>query len=110
MAGHYSLAVAECRRAIESIRSTLKLKTDMDQALGRLADPDRRKLGKDTRKYVIGESIRFFTHLAHHAGEGGEPDIFSREDAVLAVASTGAWLADLAHQVSVDTKSVEGTA
>lgn len=83
--GHYDTVVANCRLAIESARTVLDEGGAVQQAV-KLFGGDRsarESMTKDQRGLVISEVARHYTHLAHHPGEGGAVELFSRDDALL---------------------------
>lgn len=96
--GEYDSAVAQCRRALESIWSGQKL-TDSARnarkALGASLD-GRKSMSKLERQLALGEAMINFTHPAHHVGDDGDPEIFSHLDAALAVASTASLVSSFA--------------
>lgn len=96
--GEYDAAVGECRRALESVWKSGNLAESARSARRALATMDDRKsMNKHDRALALGEAIMNFTHPAHHVGKDGGPEIFSRLDAALAVASTAALISSLAY-------------
>lgn len=94
--GHYSAAVAECRRAIESLWKSSKLEQPARAARKLLATMDeRRSMTKRDRELALGEAVLNFTHAAHHVGADAEPEIFSRVDAALVVSTTAGLVSSL---------------
>jgi hypothetical protein len=95
--GEYDGAVGECRRALESVWKLGKLSDAARNARKALSTMDDRKsMNKQDRALALGEALINFTHPAHHVEKDGAPEIFSRLDAALAVASTGALISTLA--------------
>lgn len=99
--GEYDSAVGECRRAIESVWKLGKLKEPARSARKALAGAmeERHSMSKRDRLLAFGEALTNFTHPAHHVEQDGDPEIFSRHDAALAVASTAALVSSLAGSV-----------
>jgi hypothetical protein len=94
--GQYSAAVAECRRAIESLWKSAKLEQSARAARKLLSTMDeRRSMTKIDRELALGEALLNFTHTAHHVGADAEPEIFSRVDAALVVATTAGLVSSL---------------
>lgn len=97
--GLYDACIAECRRAMDSLWAIAGIKSAATKARGDFARKDDREAqGKFERTLVVGEALRSFTHPAHHVGEDGEPEIFSRLDATLALATTSALVGTLTAQ------------
>lgn len=94
--GHYSVAVAECRRALESLWKAARLTEDARAARKLMSTQDERiSMTKRDRELALGEALINFSHVAHHVGTDAEPEIFGRLDAALAVASTAALISSL---------------
>lgn len=101
--GEYDASVGQCRRALESVWAAHELKTagrSARQALSAAVE-ERRAMSKRDRQLAIGEAVMNFTHPAHHVGSVGAPEVFSRLDAALAVASAAALVAAFAGQPPV---------
>lgn len=97
--GLYDACIAECRRAMDSLWAITGVKPAAAKARGEFAKKDEREAqGKYERTLVVGEALRAFTHPAHHVGDDGEPEIFSRLDATLALATTAALIGTLTTQ------------
>jgi hypothetical protein len=95
--GEYDAAVGECRRALESVWSghkLIELARGARKTLGSGAG-DRKSMSKLDRLLALGEAVINFTHPAHHVDDVGDPEIFSRTDAAVAVASTAALVSTL---------------
>jgi hypothetical protein len=87
--GHYDAAVAECRRAIESLWKLGNLTEEARAARKRMATMnDQLTMTKRDRELALGEALKNFCHVAHHVGDDATPEIFSRADAALLVAGT----------------------
>ncbi len=94
--GHYTAAVAECRRAIESLWRSTDLVQKAGDARKLLANgAGQRSMSKRDRELALGEAIRNFCHIAHHVGSDAEPEVFGRLDAALAVSTTAALVSSL---------------
>ncbi len=100
--GEYAAAVSECRRAVESLWKACKLEDAARGARKLLSGTmdERRSMSKRDRELALGEALINFTHPAHHVGEGGDAEIFSRQDAALAVATAAALVGSIARSVS----------
>lgn len=94
--GHYTAAVAECRRAIESLWKSANF-VDEARAARKLLSTmnDQLSMSKRDRELALGEALKIFTHAAHHVGADAEPEVFGRLDAALAVAATAALVSSL---------------
>jgi hypothetical protein len=70
--GHYTAAVAECRRAIESLWKAAQL-TDLARAARqRLVNMNGQlSMTKRDRELVLGEALRIFGPLGTRCGAGG---------------------------------------
>lgn len=94
--GHYSAAVAECRRAIESLWKSAKLEQPARDARKLLSTMNERKsMTKRDRELALGEAVLVFSHTAHHVGADAEAEVFSRVDAALAAAATAGLISSL---------------
>jgi len=94
--GHYTAAVAECRRAIESLWKAANLKQEAGEARKRLANMNGQlPMSKRHRELALGEALRIYCHIAHHVGDNAEPEVFGRLDAALAVSTAAALVSSL---------------
>jgi hypothetical protein len=94
--GHYTAAVAECRRAIESLWKSANLKQEAGEARKRLANMNGQlSMSKRHRELALGEALRIYCHIAHHVGDDAEPEVFGRFDAALAVSTAAALVSSL---------------
>jgi hypothetical protein len=98
--GEYDSAVGQCRRALESLWNGQKLTDSARNARKALSSSmdDRKSMSKLERQLALGEAVINFTHPAHHVGNDGDPEIFSRLDAALAVASTASLVSSFAEK------------
>ncbi|MDR3368418.1 hypothetical protein [Rhodoferax sp.] len=80
--GQYEFAVSNCRLAIDSARTACDEEIAVKEAVA-LFPSKKTSMTKLQRELLIEESARHYTHLAHHAGDGGQFEIFSRDDALL---------------------------
>ncbi|QOJ31428.1 MAG: hypothetical protein HRU81_04555 [Gammaproteobacteria bacterium] len=86
--GEYDACVAECRRAMESLWKAAGVQDAAKRARGALANPaQRRAMTKLDRTLAMGEALVSLTQPAHHVGDDGDPEIFSRAEATLALAT-----------------------
>lgn len=84
--GQYTVAVAECRRAIETLWKVANLTEDARAARKRLATrPEQEAMTLLDRELALGEAVRNYCHVAHH---DSEPEIFGRTHAALVVGTT----------------------
>jgi hypothetical protein len=94
--GHYSVAIAECRRAIESLWKSANLTDKAREAKKLLATMSGQlSMTKRNRELALAEALKNFCNVGHHVGDNGEPEIFSRTDAALAVATTASLVSSL---------------
>lgn len=95
--GHYAAAVAECRRAVESLWKSANLTAQARDARKRLVNMDGQlSMSKRDRELALGETLRIFCHTAHHVGDDAEPEVFGRTDAALAVSTAASLISSLA--------------
>lgn len=99
--GEYAAAIGECRRAIESVWKIGKLEEAARAARKMLSDNTlaRRSMSKKDRELALGEALINFTHPAHHVECSGDAEIFSRQDAALAVATAAALVSSVANSI-----------
>jgi hypothetical protein len=102
--GHYSVAVAECRRAIESLWKSANL-ADHARAARKLLSTmnDQKSMTKRDRELALGEAVRIYAHNAHHVDADAQPEVFSRTDAALVVATTAGVVSSLVEAMSVES-------
>lgn len=87
--GEYDACIAECRRAMESLWKAAGVHDAAKRARGALANhAQRRAMTKLDRTLAMGEALVAFTQPAHHVGDDGDPEVFSRADATLALATS----------------------
>lgn len=102
--GHYTAAVAECRRAIESLWKSANLKQEAGEARKRLANMNGQlSMSKRHRELALGEALRIYCHIAHHVGDDAEPEVFGRFDATLAVSTAAALVSSLVKDPDLPT-------
>jgi hypothetical protein len=85
IAGRYDTVVAECRMAAEGALKLLS-KDDVEGALQEWGT-GKRKMSKFQREILLLESLRHYTHLAHHVEGGGASEVFTIDDARMALAT-----------------------
>ena len=90
--GRYDAVVSDCRLALES---ALKATGERDELLKSvdLSKSAKRELSKRQRELVLLDSVRQYTHLAHHMDEDGRPEHYSRDDATMVLSTTAALVA-----------------
>lgn len=94
--GQYDACIAECRRAMESLWKIANVEEPARNARKALANPnDRRAMSKHDRILALGEALIALTHTAHHVGDDGDPEVFSRQDATLTLATASALVGTL---------------
>jgi hypothetical protein len=94
--GNYSVSVAECRLALESLWKAANLETRAVSARQQFAKgADRKNMVKRDRALALGEAIRHFCHNAHHVGVNAVPEDFGRLEAALVVGATAALISSL---------------
>lgn len=94
--GHYAAAVAECRRAIESLWKSAHLTAAARDARKRLVNMDGQlSMSKRDRELALGEALRIYCHTAHHVGDDAAPEIVGRSDANLAVSTAASLISSL---------------
>jgi hypothetical protein len=106
--GDFTIAVAECRRALESLWKAANLTPRALKARQQSAGgAERQKLGKKDRELAYGEALKHLCHSAHHVGEDSIPDEFGRLDASLIVGSTAALISALVASPDLVEASTE---
>ena len=94
--GNYSVSVAECRLALESLWKAANLETRSVNARQQFAKgADRKNMSKRDRALALGEAIKHFCHNAHHVGADAAPEDFGRLEAAMVVGSTAALISSL---------------
>jgi hypothetical protein len=94
--GNYSVSVAECRLALESLWKAANLESRAVSARQQFSKgADRKNMGKRDRALALGEALRHFCHNAHHVGANAVPEDFGRLDAALVVGATAALISSL---------------
>ena len=86
-AGEYDAVVSVCRQALDSLAVIVERRDSVLTA--RASKPARaREHSKLQRALAIFESIRNYSHLAHHVDELGRPEIYSRREASMILTTT----------------------
>jgi hypothetical protein len=95
--GEDNSAVAECRRALESVWKSRGVEESARTARKALSAnmETRQAMSKRDRQLALGEALINLAHPAHHVQGAGNGQDFSRADAALAVASTAALISSL---------------
>jgi hypothetical protein len=86
LSGHYDSVVSDCRLAIESAQSISGDDAAAEKLFKALRlDPSNahKKMSKREREVLIGQVARHYAHLAHHVDEQGQPEFYSRDDALM---------------------------
>jgi hypothetical protein len=93
-AGNYDGVVQQCRRAIESVQKSLKLKPAINAAMETFARGDRKTMSKSARALVVNEAALHYSHPAHHVDEDGQTFDYGRRDATFMLALASAVVAN----------------
>jgi hypothetical protein len=93
-AGNYDGVVQQCRRAIESVQKTLKLKPAINTAVETFARGDRKSMTKKQRAFVVNEAALHYSHPAHHVDDDGKTFDYGRRDAAFMLALASAVVAN----------------
>jgi hypothetical protein len=96
--GMYDVVVAKCRDAIDAFIQLSEIKPDLDKARAMYVE-NRRSMTKDQRFMAYLDSIRHFTHDAHHI-KNGEKTPYSRSDAICMLGATAGAISALANGLS----------
>lgn len=95
IAGRYDAAVRACRMAMESVGAMTGDEATQTKIARAFAGPreEREAMGRGERAELVRLAVRHFTNPAHHVGEDGAPEEFSRHDAlfILAAAAGVIW-------------------
>ncbi|MET3233309.1 UNVERIFIED_ORG: hypothetical protein ABIC54_005520 [Burkholderia sp. 1263] len=85
--GEYDAVVSICRQALDSLAVIVDGRDSVLTA--RASKPARaREHSKLQRALAIFESVRNYSHLAHHVDELGRPEIYSRREASMILTTT----------------------
>lgn len=91
--GRYETVVSQCRLAIDGVHNALDEASVGSASATKYANGKERKLmTKQERSMFIGEAVRHFAHLAHHANSDGLQETFSRVEAQAILACTVAFV------------------
>ena len=93
-AGNYDGVVQQCRRAIESVQKTLKLKPAINAAIVEFTSGERRRMTKRARALLVNEAALHYSHPAHHVDDDGETFDYGRRDAAFMLALASAVVAN----------------
>lgn len=85
--GRYDAVVSDCRLALETILRATGRNDAVAAAVNQWTST-RRSMTKHSRENLLLEVLRHYTHAAHHVDANGVPDVFSRDDAQLALSAT----------------------
>ena len=87
--GHYNDVVATCRMALEALTQSLDQQGELKAAL-QLQKTEKQKLSRSQRELVMRQALTDFSSLAHHATDVPPEELFDRNAAQMALASTAA--------------------
>lgn len=94
VAGSYDPAVSRIRLCIESIDKVTAADARRDAAIECFKTTPKR-MSKPQRADLVRAAIRHYTHLAHHVGEEGAPEYFSRHEALFILSAAAALIWDV---------------
>ena len=83
--GDYTACVGACRLVIEALGKTLGI--EWNAALDHF-DIRRRSMTRRQREEALYAALRQYTHPPHHLSDGGEPEVYTRQEAELALTLT----------------------
>lgn len=85
VAGEYHHAVGSCRLALDSLKEASPVLQELSKFVwgGRSSE-----FSKPQRAAAIYNAVRNYTHLSHHVGGEGRPEVFSRRDAAMVLTTT----------------------
>lgn len=102
VAGEYHQTVSSCRLALDSLKEASPILRELSKSV---LEGRRRDFSKSHRAAVLYNAVRNYTHLSHHVGGEGQPEVFSRRDAVM-VLTTAASLVGMVAELEESTQPV----
>ncbi len=85
--GEYDTVVSTCRQVLDSLSTHLDSRESVIVARDR--KPTRiRDQSKLQRALAIFDSVRNYSHLAHHVDSNGQPEVYSRREASMILTTT----------------------
>lgn len=100
--GEYDHAVASCRLALDSLKEASPILRELSKSVW---EGKGRDFSKSHRAAVLYNAVRNYSHLSHHVGREGQPEVFSRRDAVM-VLTTAASLVGVVAELEESTRPV----
>lgn len=90
IAGRYNAAVGSCRLAMESVGPLVLSESSQNRVSKAFAESEdsRRAMTTADRAELVRMAVRHFCNPAHHVGENGAPEVFSRQDALFILTAT----------------------
>ncbi|WP_175701374.1 hypothetical protein [Burkholderia ambifaria] len=87
VAGEYDTVVSTCRQVLDSLSAQIDARDSVIVARDR--KPTRiRDQSKLQRALAIFDSVRHYSHLAHHVDSNGQPEVYSRREATMILTAT----------------------
>ncbi len=83
--GDYTACVGSCRLVIEALGKNLGI--DWNAALSYFSK-GRKSMTKQQREEALYAALRHYTHPPHHVSDGGDPKVYTRQEAQLALTLT----------------------
>lgn len=100
--GRYDEMVSLSRKLMESIRDSLGQKPAIDTALQKFKN-QKDSMTKSERSLMLQEAVRHYSHPAHHVDKAtGNPEWYSRSDAMFILATSAAAFAEAIVQSADD--------
>lgn len=100
IAGRYDACIGRCRIAMDALEAVVEYGTvvaDVRQAFA--TKNDREAMPKRARADLVRLAVRHYTHLAHHVGNSGAPELFSRQDALFILSAVAGTVWDAAAEL-----------
>jgi hypothetical protein len=96
VAGEYHNAVGSCRLALDSLKEASPMLQELSKSVwgGKSSE-----FSKSQRAAVLYNAVRNYTHLSHHIGGEGQPEVFSRRDAAMVLTTTASLVGMVAEMV-----------
>lgn len=105
--GRYGEVVSLSRKLMESIRDALSQKPAIDSALHKFKT-QKDSMTKAERSLMVQEAVRHYSHPAHHVDKAtGNPEWYSRDDAMFVLATSAAVFAEAIAQSADDQTEPE---
>lgn len=84
IAGRYNATVGSCRLAMESVGPLVSSEPSQNRISKAFAESEdsRRAMSTSDRAELVRMAVRHFCNPAHHVGQNGSPEVFSRHEAL----------------------------